>query len=160
MHFDALVLIKRPSPHSTPSITQLVPAFLSFLIIYSMQLSQERCTYTDNGMSHMSLDILTYCPYVYLQSPPSVPVRSRSPPPRAGAHQARPSTPQPYVSSDELYSDFVAHEHAFSSPSSSQSLPRDSSPAAKVRRPLPTQQPIRRYTSWHTFHSCAACLAL
>lgn len=47
--------------------------------------------------------------------------------------------------------------------SSSQSLPRTSSNSSSSRKQqmlLATQRPIRRNSSWRTFHSCSACLAL
>lgn len=65
-----------------------------------MTFSHEHWKYCNHG----TLCTVAFQPLIpsidsYMQSPPSKPFRSRSPPPpqRAGAHPPRPSTPQPYV---------------------------------------------------------------
>ncbi len=148
-----------PCSFSNPSFFS---AFLSYLISIRMTFSQENRNYNHGTLCSVALHPLISSIDSYVQSPPSVPVRSRSPPPpRAGAHPPRSSTPQPYVFSDDAdVRQRSSYIYTHSSVSSSQSLPRSSSSTSKSRKQQATQRPIRRYSSWRTFHSCSACLAL
>jgi hypothetical protein len=94
--------IKAPHPPRIFPHPQLLPTS-HYLIRMQLSATQEYRIYHNNGMldtiaSHPSLP-----PLRYAQSPPSLPVRSRSPAPRAGAHQSRSSTLQLYVFSYETY---------------------------------------------------------
>lgn len=65
-----------------------------------MTFSHEHWKYCNHGtLCTVALHLLIPSIDSDMQSPPSKPFRSRSPPPpqRAGAHPPRPSSPQPYV---------------------------------------------------------------
>jgi hypothetical protein len=160
-------LLQKASPTSPllqhPSFFSSI---LSLLIIYLMTLPQNNGTLCTVALHPLIPSIDSY-----MQSPPSEPFRSRSrspppPPPlflRAGVQPPlRPSTPQPYVFSDDadVGRDIAHIIHTHRSVSSSQSLPRTSSQSSSNRKQQATQRPIRQNSSWRTFHSCAACLAL
>jgi hypothetical protein len=149
----------------TSSATQLLLSHLfPFLLSIRMNFSQEHWNCNHGTLCTVALHPSISSIDSYMQSPPSKPFRSRSPPPhpRAGAQPPRPSTPQPYVFSDDAdVGQDIAHIiHTHSSVSSSQSLPRTSSHSSSSRKQQATQRPIRQNSSWHTFHSCSACLAL
>jgi len=154
-----------PHPHLSNNPASSQPSF-PYLLSIRMTFSQEHWKYSNHGaLCTFALHPLIPSIDSYMQSPPSKPFRSRSPPPppqRAGAHPPRPSTPQPYVFSDDAdVGPDIAHiTHTRSSVSSSQSLPRTSSHSSSSRKQQATQRPIRQNSSWHTFHSCSACLAL
>jgi hypothetical protein len=157
-----LLQIASPAPRSfcTPSLFQI--SFPSLLSI-RMPLSQH-CKYYNNGtLCTVALHPSSSSFYSYMQAPPSRPV-ARSPSPqhrsRAGARPPLIPTPQQYVFSDDDDVDDAAHINTHSSVSSSQSLPRASSPSPNNRKQQATLRPTPRHSSWRTFRSCAACLAL
>ena len=85
-------------------------------------------------------------PHTYSQSPPSLPVRSRSPAPRAGitTSSPRPLTQQSYVHSGWTHIKHTTHRDMNSSVSSSQLPPFTSWICICTRKSQATPQPIRR----------------